>query len=643
MAESVPCRGCGRRLNLPAAIDRARARCPKCRTKVETLNALPDPETPDAYQVFSESQAIPHVVPPQREVLSLDDAEPAPPKPLAQEFPPPFRFPVFVLSDMLKQFAGPLHGVLTPHGLFLEAEPGRPLLFIPVGTRSSATLCDLDVALPGRRLDLRFTGTNDPDQLAADTEAFLAGQRPVPLPAEYRPPWWLAGVGVIFATGLATGPVLLAAVSEVLSLGPALALSIVFAVLASLANAGIAVFTKLPTAAKIGSMAALSAALLGLFLAGAMVYLREDEPPAPPPPPPVVPPPVQPPPPPPQPPAPPEPPPAVTHFDFLQKDGHTHLEDAATDVTAIANLPGNGGILVAHADGSSRIWNLDQPRFEPPRFGPRAPSAVRRVSFEQGGKLAWFTCDSGLVFTPMGGPNRPSLVIPGELGSIIFEKNRDRFAIVRNDRIHVRYLPTDLIKDPPTNRVKNGFVTTVPQDETLPLGVPPTGLLMPGGKPTFLAWHPRGRLIAGRADGTVMSLGLGAGAPFASNEHKAAIRAWDLTPNGDFIFGDAEGYIGWWPNKTTKITKFRVSEKAIKGLAFSPRGELAVVDERGKITLWNPESGTKLGEVKPKEKASIVCFGPHDGILLAGAGRGVEAVWVPELANRFRPLPKMDR
>ena len=652
MSESVRCRGCGRRVTLPATINRSRARCPKCRTKVEALAIAPAPNTPDAYQIFlSESQALePVSVPeptlerPEPEVLSLDDALPADPKPRPRIRPPldsslpiepayyapPFRFAVYVTADSKREFRGPLAGVLTPHGLFLESQPNRPLLFAPLGTKCRPEGPHLALTLPDRRMELRFGGIPEPEQLAADTAAFLAGHRPVPLPAEYRRPWWLVGVGAIFALGLAAGPVVLASVTDV-AVEPAVALAVVFAMLALLLNAGIGLFTKLPTGAKIGTMAGLSAAMLGLFFAGAIVFLRSEEPrPAPPPPP--APPPAQPPPAPPQPPPPPPPMPQgpATHFDLIVREGKSRLEDGPADVTALGVTP-DGGAIVAYADGSTRIWSFDQPTFEPPRLGPRAPSAIRRIRFDEAAKVAMLSCDNGLVLASLNPPSRMPVVVPGEHVVALLEPNRERFAALRADRVQVRYVPMGLLKEPPAG--SKGFYNTILKDETLPLGAPAAGFALNLGKPTFLAWHPSGRLLTGGRDGSITALPVAGAAPFLSREHKAAVHAWETSSTGDFAFGDDDGFVGYWPNRTTKIAKFRTGEVSIRGLAFSPCGcELAVVDTSGWVSLCRPHTGEKLFEVKQTRPVTVAAYGPRPDVLLLADGKGVDAWWLPELA-----------
>src|SRR5205823_5534646 len=96
------------------------------------------------------------------------------------------------------------------HGLFLESAPEKPFLYAPVGTRANAAgRGELGLGLPDRSLTLRVGGTGNPAQLAADTADFLAGERPVPDPRDYRRPWWLVGLAAVLAAALAAGPVML--------------------------------------------------------------------------------------------------------------------------------------------------------------------------------------------------------------------------------------------------------------------------------------------------------------------------------------------------------------------------------------------------------------------------------------------------
>ncbi len=601
MSESVVCRGCGRRVRLPSAIDRSRARCPKCRTRVEVPPVDPVAKTPDAYQNFlAESQLLVTVPIPaapsfdqsEEEVHSLDDAPAADPLPTKQPaaavappvptgfFPPPFRFPLQVLSDSAKQFAGNVVGVLTPHGLFLESQPGRPFAFVPIGTPSRCEGTILTVSLAGRVVQFQVKGTPQPRQLAADASAFLSGHRPVPLPAEYRRPWWLVGVGLAFALGLA------------------------------------------------------------VFLVGVVIFLAEPVAPTPPAPlatPPVEPPPVErraiP-----QPPSEPQGPPS--HLDLVYRDGRTRLDDGPADVTALAISPLDGSAFVGYADGTTRIWPLDQPAFEPPRLGPRGSGTIRRIDFDASGKIALLTCEAGLVLASLDPPSRTPVLIPGEMVAVNLQAGRERYAALRAGRVQLRYFPMSLVKAPPAARAVKGFLTLNNKDETLPIGATPMGILPASGKPTFLAYHPSERLIAGGMDGSIASILTGGAAAkgLTIREHKAAVRTWAVSPWGDFATGGDDGFVGYWPNKTATITKFKTGGLAIKGLAFNPcGGEIAVVDASGWVSVWLPATGVKVFEVKQKRPVAAMAYGPHDDVLMLADGKGVDLWWLPELAAQAAP------
>ena len=197
MGRAVVCRGCGVRVKVPDGITAARARCPKCRTKI-TL--APPPAEIAEYL----PKPAPEDLPPE-EPLSLDDAEQVAPA-------VPFRFAAAVAADSRNQLRGDFAVVLMPHGLYLESVPNRPFLFAPLGTPAAPAgpgrLC---LTLPDRVLVLELAGVPDPGSLAADTVAFLGGSRPVPNPADYRRPsrghlaWKIAaavGVSVAVAAGV---------------------------------------------------------------------------------------------------------------------------------------------------------------------------------------------------------------------------------------------------------------------------------------------------------------------------------------------------------------------------------------------------------------------------------------------------------
>lgn len=208
------------------------------------------------------------------------------------------------------------------------------------------------------------------------------------------------------------------------------------------------------------------------------------------------------------------------------------------------------------------------------------------------------------------------------------------------ERVQLRYFPMSLVKTPPAARAVKGFLTLNNKDETLPIGATPMGILPASGKPTFLAYHPSERLIAGGVDGSIASIPTGGAAAkgLTIREHKAAVRTWAVSPWGDFATGGDDGFVGYWPNKTATITKFKTGGLAIKGLAFNPcGGEIAVVDASGWVSVWLPATGVKVFEVKQKRPISAVAYGPHDDVLMLADGKGVELWWLPELAAQAAP------
>lgn len=645
MSLSVVCRRCGLRVQLPEGLDLRKARCSKCRTSlgpaahasnerptsgaVLALDERKEPET--VYDLDGpEPQSIPEKATKSRPLSPR-------PFPTRPEVPvrPPFRFTVQVVADSWNQLpATPLHAVLTSAGLFLEVAPNHPIAFVPVGTKSSSEDSVVRITLSDRAVAVRLGSVGEPDRLAKDTVAFLAGERSLPSPDEYRRPLWLVGVGAILALALSTGPVVLSETAE-LPLGIGVVLGLIFAGLATVANVGIALFTRYPVGGKVALMAGVCLAMLVLFLLGVIAFFteRRHEPPTPsdealptaspsrlptstptsedadrgPP----------------------------SYLALVRRDGMSRLDDGPAVVTAMALSPRDGAMVIGYADGTTLIWQLDQSSFEPPRPGPRGDGPVRRIEFDSTGTIVFLHGSRGVVAAALNAPPRTPVEIPGELVAVFPKPTAERFAAVRSGRIRIRYLPITLVRKPPSSGAMNGFVRTGPKDEAIPAGTRPE--IVSPTKPTFAAWHPAERLLVGGPDGRITAwLPTGGQAPTTIRGHSAAVRTWATGPNWpDFATGDDRGFVGYWPDKSLSPQPLKTGDAAVAQLAFSPcGGELVVADAVGALSLWNLPSRTREFEVKRREPVAAVAFGPQDDILLVADGKGVEVWWLPELAAR---------
>lgn len=655
MPPSVVCRGCGRRLKLPPGSAGKKARCPKCGAKFDPAAADPEatayipnlarepvrPEPPAllpglASKVNPAPKPEPLSLDDAEPVLSLDDAEPlgGPPAPVP---PPPARFAVEVVADSARKLRGPFAVVLTPHGLFLESVPARPFLFAPVGTPATSASRELTLTLPDRVLALRFGGAN-PRQLAADAAAFLAGTRPVPDSDDYRRPWWLLGLGAVLALGLAAVPVVLTQTSD-LPPGLGLMLGGLFAAVALAANAGVALLAPLPTGGKVGAMAGVCVGVLAVFLvvlgltapAAPQPVVNQPEPAATPganapgwPQPGATPQAAE--------PEPPSRPPS--HLDVAAKAGMSRLDDGPADVTAIGLSPRDDTVVIGYADGQTRLWSPDQPTFEPLTPGPRGDGPVRRVQFDGAGRTLYLTCPGGLIAVARDGRNRTPVKIPGDPIAVFTDAARDRFVAVRGGRAVQRYVPAELVRNPPAGRVVKGFVVSAAKgDEVIPIGVKGDPALP--GPPTFVAWHPSGKVLAGQANGTIVSPA-GLKPETVTRVHKAAVRAWATAAGTwDFATGDDGGLIAVWPNRSLTPRTFGDGAAAVTHLAFDTWGErLAVADADGGLWVWDAVGREPLFSVRRPAATALAFVG--DDFLLIGAGKGVEVWAVAALAKRPR-------
>jgi hypothetical protein len=425
--------------------------------------------------------------------------------------------------------------------------------------------------------------------------------------------------------------VVLAAVAG-LGTGVGLLLGLAFAAVGMLANAGIALLTGYRVGAKVGLMAGACAALMVLFLFGATAYLTWAKHRAGPPPetagnPPEA-------------PGVPGPPPEPegrppSHIGLAYLGGKSRLDDGPADVTALAVSPADGAMVVGYANGETRLWLPEQAWFDPPRAGPRADGPVQRIEFDPAGKFLYLGCPGGMVVAPRANPPRAPAKIPGEVVAAFFEPYRERFAALRAGKVQVRYTPLDLAADPPRDRAAKGIVPTIPQDETFPISVR-ADFNVPAARPTFLAWHPTGKVLWGNADGGIVTWPTG-GPGFApvTKAHQAAVRAWAASPNGrDFATGDTAGFIGIWAGRSLTPILSRVGTAAVTHLSFSAWGNrLLVADAAGGLTVWDVAAG--LPEFTARRPPSpAAAFGPWDDVVLVADGKGVEVWWTAELAKQ---------
>jgi WD domain, G-beta repeat len=697
MSFPVICQACGTRLRLPPGCTKKKARCPKCDARIDLTAALdasaylPAAATATAAAAPTESgpasasapaaapapafereeDPLPYAdlnprstratappplpgtgglrpppagVPPTPapdEVLSLDDAPADPgghtPGSLVPSGgpagPPPFRAPARVTADSAGLFTGPCEVVLVPHGLFLESVPYRPFLYVPVRSSVDASgSCGLAVTLPdGRRVALEFTGPHA-GRLADDTAAFLAGERGVPDPREYRrAPRWLFLVALVFALGLATGPVVLSQTAD-LGLATGLWLGAAFAGAGLLANAAVVRFARLPVPGKVAVMAGIGVLVTGVFLLGATAYLagrrHEAEQPKPEPPPPK--------PPEPKPPEPKPPDPPRHHLptpvDAAYAEGVYRFEDGPDEVTGLAVGVGGSTLVVGYRDGTTRVWNFDQATIDPFAVGPKSDGPPSRIEFDGTGTVVYMSCNGGTVAALWNTPPAVPVKIPGEHFAAHPFPTGERFAAVRGNTVALRYVPTALLKKPPKGPKE--FLLTTPKDETIPADAK-VPLAVPPQRPTFLAWHPTGKLLAGQPDGSILSWGAtGPAYSLLAREHKAPVRAWAAAPGTwDFATGDDKGVVGVWANKATTPRTFVASPAAVTQLSFSPSGSLlAVGDAAGVVRVWDLAANRAI--LRKTRAAGRVAFGPHDDLLLLSDGKAVELWHVPELAKQ---------
>lgn len=486
--------------------------------------------------------------------------------------PPPVRLPVRVTADSARQFTGACEAVLVAHGLFLESVPYRPFLYVPIRSRVlTPTRRTITVTAPdGRAVTLEFTGP-DGEQQADDTAAFLVGKRGLPEPPRPRS-------------------------------------------------------TVLP-------MVALVLGLMLLGGVGAVVYMATREPEV------VQAPPSEPAPVPPTPTPPktdPEPveivrpsrPPSA--IDAAYDSGVHRFEDGPDDVTALAVTGDGSTLIVGYKNGTTRVWSFDQPSTDPYSPGPKSDGAPTRIQFDGTGTIAYLNCSGGLVAAAWVNPPEVPVKIPGDLVvPYTTASGGERFAALRGNTVTHRQMPTAMIQKPSAPKAK-GFVVTIPKDE--PLAETKANLAPPPQRPTVLAWHPTGRLLAGQPDGSIVSWGpVGAKVPVVSREHKAAVRAWAASPAAwDLATGDDKGTVGLWLNKSMTPKTFAAASAPITQLSFSPFGlRLAVADAEGNVTVWDLATLQPVAKLK-RPAGTVIAYGPFEDLLVVSDGKAVELRSIPE-------------
>lgn len=697
MSSSVICGACGTRLKLPPEFTKRKAKCPKCNARVDVTAALnasaylptvtnesiqraesqqtttPEREE-DPLPYPSLNPAAPSPVPPsqptkptkpkknaplqlpitkQSEPLSLDDPplplddEPASAEPpLELAGPAPFRVPVYVSEDSADQFIGPCEAVFVSHGLFFETVPFRPFLYIPIRSQVAfASRCGLQATLPdGRRIAFEFTGRNA-QQLTNDTTLFLAGERGVPNPGDYRSStWWMLALAFMLAAGLAAGPIVMCQTAN-LGLDFGLKVGLAFAGIGLLANAAVVLLTKMSISGKIAAMTSVGVLVTGIFLFGAAAYLtgRKDaaeqsktEPP------------TQSPPPKPSDQAIESPPEPHTHrpataIDTAYRDGLYRFEDGPDEVTALSVGTDWSALVIGYKNGTTRIWRFDQSTIDPSAFdpGPKSDGPPTNIQFDSTGTIIYMTCTGGTVAALWNAPPEVPMKIPGDSIAVLAAPDGERFAALRGNALIIRKVPTSMIQNPASAPKKattaaktKGFLVTTAADEKIPNDVKGP-LTLPQGRLTFLAWHPTGKLLGGMPDGSIVSWS-GPNSIVVTREHKGAVRAWAASPTTwDFATGDDKGMIGIWANKSLAPKTFYASASAaITQLSFSPSGtHLAAKDAEGTISVWDLSAQRAVLKIR-RPAAKAITFGPNDDLLLLSNDKAVELWWIPELDRR---------
>src|SRR5262249_3752999 len=153
--------------------------------------------------------------------------------------------------------------------------------------------------------------------------------------------------------------------------------------------------------------------------------------------------------------------------------GMSRLDDGRAAVTALALAPLDGSVVIGYADGSTAVWPLDQPAFDPPRAGPKGDGAVRRIQFDSTGQIAYLSCDNGLVAAPLLMPPAVPLKARGGGWWVLAAPGRARCAAARGGRLCAPLAPTGGGKKPPRVRGPDRFSLCPPRLEAIPGGLRP--------------------------------------------------------------------------------------------------------------------------------------------------------------------------
>ncbi len=299
-------------------------------------------------------------------------------------------------------------------------------------------------------------------------------------------------------------------------------------------------------------------------------------------------------------------------------------------MTALAIAPDGNHLGIGYADGTTRVWPLDQPTFEAALVGPKAGAAVTRVQFDSSSRFLFATSLGDVVAAPRNGAPLSPAKIPGTVVAVAPELTSDRvrFAAVRGNLLQHRFLSTAFVINPPKAK---GFAVPTSKDEVIPAANGPDPA-KPAG-PTFLAWTPSGRLFAGTPDGGVLAWSILMKPEPVNRDHKAAVRAWTACDGtGDFATGDDKGVVAVWPYKGGKPALGPVFTVPVVGLSFSPSGTLlAATDNTGWLALVDTATLKVVQRRKLPAPVKALAFGPNDDAIILANGKTAEVWWMPEL------------